>query len=153
MNPHAIRRFVNGALIFAISAAVLILISLPNAPLKAQQQGQMFCSQKMQYDDTANGSTRIFTANASSSARVFFCDFIINVGAVATNVQLRSGTGTNCGSNTVNLTPLFVLPAAGQVYVGGGVFQGLATDAARDVCVFTSAGNPVQVVAFYTYQN
>lgn len=153
MKPHHVRNFIRASMVFAIASAVAMLIALPNAPSRAQQQGQMFCSQKMQYDDTLNGSTRIFTANANSTARVFFCDILINVGATATNVQLRAGTGTNCGTNTVNLTPLFVLPIAGQVYLGGGIFQGLATDPTRDVCVFTSAGNPVQVMAFYTYQN
>lgn len=119
----------------------------------AQQQGSIYCSQNVQYDGTANGSTRIFTANAASSARVFICGYTIQVGATATNIQLRNGTGTNCGTGTANVTPLFVLPVAGQLSDHSPVWRGLASPAGNDLCIFTSAGNPVQAIIYYTYQN
>lgn len=119
---------------------------------EAQQVGQLACSQNAQYDASTNGSTRIFTAGVSSARQIYICDFIINVGAVATNVQFQSGTGTNCGTGTANVTPLFVLPVAGQLIDTAGIWRGLTVPAGKDLCVFTSAGNPVQVIVYFNYQ-
>lgn len=137
-----------------IIAAIALLAGLCAVqPGQAQQQGSLYCSQNVQYDASTNGGTRIFTANAASSARVFICGYTIQVGATATNVQLRNGTGTNCGTGTANLTPLFVLPIAGQLSDQSPNWRGLTSPAGNDICIFTSAGNPVQAIIYYTYQN
>lgn len=133
---------------FGLLAATLALA----APSQAQQQGALYCSQNVQYDGTANGSTRIFTAAAASSNRVYICGYTIQVGATATNIQLRSGTGTNCGTGTANVTPLFVLPIAGRLTDHSSTWRGLVSPGGNDLCIFTSAGNPVQAIIYYTYQ-
>lgn len=129
-----------------------LAFALPAPPAVAQQQGEMYCSQQAQYDASTNGATRIFTANATNARQVFICGYILNVGATATNVQLRYGTGTTCGTGTVNLTPLWVLPIAGQIFDEQGVYHGMLVPAGNDLCIFTSAGNAVQAQVFYTYQ-
>lgn len=119
---------------------------------RAQQIGAIYCSQNAQYDASTNGSTRIFTANAASSARVYICGFVIKNGAVATNVQFKYGTGTNCGTGTANLTPNFVMAIADRIEDGASLFRGLVSPAGNDICLVTSAGNPVQAMLYYTYQ-
>lgn len=121
-------------------------------PAYAQQQGAIYCSQNAQYDASTNGSTRIFTANATSPRQVYICGYIINVGATATNVQLKYGTGTNCGTGTANITPNFVLPIAANIDDPSPVFRGLLVPAGQDICLVTSAGNPVQAIVYLTYQ-
>lgn len=134
----------------AVLAAVLFFSWVP--PAQSQQTGQLTCSQNAQYDASTNGATRIFTANATSPRQAFICGFTINVGAVATNVGLSYGTGTNCGTGTTALTPTFVLPAAGQVFDDAGIWHGLTVPAGKDLCIVASAGNPVQAIVYYTYQ-
>lgn len=136
-----------------IIAALALVAALCIAPAShAQQQGALYCSQNAQYDASTSGSTRIFTANAASSSRVYICGYTIQVGATATNIQLKYGTGTNCGSGTANLTPNFVLPIAGQLSDNSPTWRGLVSPAGNDVCIVTSAGNPVQAIVYYTYQ-
>lgn len=130
----------------------LALLAACVAPAPAQQVGALNCSQNAQYDASTTGSTRIFTANAASSARVYICGFTIQVGATATNVQFKYGTGTNCGTNTGNITPNFVLPIAGQIRDSSGVWRGLVSPAGNDVCIVASGANPVQAIVYYTYQ-
>lgn len=130
----------------------LALLAACITPAPAQQVGSINCSQNAQYDAATSGSTRIFTANAASSARVYICGYTIQVGATATNVQLKYGTGTNCATGTGNLTPNFVLPIAGLLTDPSGVWRGLVSPAGNDVCIVTSAGNPVQAIIYYTYQ-
>lgn len=139
-------KFLRQALIFAGLALALL------APAHAQQTADIYCSQQAQYDASTSGSTRIFTANATSPRQVYVCGFLINVGAVATNVQLNYGTGTNCGTGTTAVTPNWVLPAAGQIADEQGVFHGMQVPAGKDICISTSAGNPVQAILYYTYQ-
>lgn len=119
----------------------------------AQQVGGLYCSQKIDYDASTNGSTRLVDWTTVTSTRQgYICGYTINVGATATNVQLRTGTGTNCGTNTANLTPLWVLPIAGQVMEVSPVWRGITVPAGRDLCIFTSAGNAVQATVYYSYQ-
>lgn len=140
-------------IVFVALAIAGFLLGWPIAEnARAQQAGQLACSQSVQYDASTNGSTRIFTATATSPNRVYLCDFLIVVGGTATNVQFKSGTGTNCGTNTANLTPNFVLPINGQLNFGSGIWEGLTVAAGQDLCIVTSAGNPVQALVTYTYQ-
>lgn len=135
-----------------IALGLLAAVLLAVAPSNAQQVGAIYCSQNAQYDASTNGSTRIFTANSASSAQVYICGFIIQNGATATNVQLKYGTGTNCATGATALTPNFVLPIAGRIEDSSPVFRGLVSPAGKDVCLVTSAGNAVQAILYYTYQ-
>jgi hypothetical protein len=136
-----------------LPAIVLFFLAyLQPSPTPAQQAGSIYCSQNAQYNASTNGLTRIFTSNAASSNKVYICGYVANVGASATNVQLEYGTGTNCGTGTTALTPLFVLPAAGQIKEDSPVWRGLLVPSGNDVCVNSSAGNPVQWIVYYSYQ-
>lgn len=142
------------SIIAAIAAVVLLpmILASVSEPSRAQQAGSIYCSQNVAYDGTANGATRVFTATVGSGRMAYICGYQINVGGTATNVQLRYGTGTNCGTGTINITPLWVLPIAGKVTDDSAFFRGLLVPAGNDVCVFTSAGNAVQAQIYYTYQ-
>lgn len=128
-------------------AGLGLLLAMSAAP--AQQLG---CTSNAQYDASTNGATRIFTANATSPRQVFICGYTINVGAVATNVGFSYGTGTNCGTGTTAITPAYVLAAGGQMFDDAGIWHGLTVPAGKDVCIVTSAGNPVQAILYYVYQ-
>lgn len=129
-----------------------LAFALPAPPAIAQQTNEIFCSQVVSYDASTNGATRLFTANATSARQVYICGYIINVGATATNVQLKYGTGTTCGTGTINVTPNWVLPIAGKVDDASPGWRGLLVPAGNDLCLVTSAGNAVQAQVFYTYQ-
>lgn len=137
-----------------LALALFALFSLPlwTEDARAQQLGSIYCSQNAQYAASTNGSTRIFQASATSSSSIFICGYVINVGGTATNVGLQYGTGTNCGTGTTALTPSFVLPIAGQIKEDSPIFRGLSVPPNKDLCIVTSAGNPVQAIVYYTYQ-
>lgn len=140
------------SILAAVAALVLLPAILLSAPSRAQQVGSIYCSQNAQYDASTNGATRVFTANATSGRSVYICGYVVNVGATATNVRFSYGTGTNCGTGTTSLTPLFVLPIAGKAEDDSPVWRGLTVPAGNDLCIFTSAGNAVQAIVYYTYQ-
>lgn len=134
-------------------ALALLALSIGLRPeAQAQQTGEIGCSQNVKYDASTSGSTRIFTANATSGRQLYICGYFINVGTVATNVGLSYGTGTNCGTGTTTLTPTWVLPAAGQIFDEAEFWHGLTVPAGQDLCIVTSAGNAVQAQIFYSYQ-
>lgn len=134
-----------------ILALALTLFALLIQPAPAQQIDPIYCAAAATYDASTNGSTRIITSPADNARRTYICDISINIGATATNVQLKSGTGTNCGTNTANVTPNFVLPIAGQYQDMSGVWRGLVVPVNQDTCIVTSAGNPVQAIIYYTF--
>lgn len=136
----------------ALGAALVFAALVFTAPAHSQQVGQLACSQNVKYDASTTGSTRIFTANPTSPNQVYICGYIINVGATATNVGFIYGTGTNCGTGTTALTPVFVLPIAGQVFDDAGIWHGLTVPAGKDLCISASAANAVQAIVYYTYQ-
>lgn len=145
-------RFSVFQIIVAASAILFILALAPQRRAVAQQVGPLYCSQNAQYDASTTGSTRFFTANATSPRQVYICGYQINVGATATNVQLKSGTGTNCGTGTANITPNFVLPIAGRMDDASPAWRGLLVPAGQDICIVASGANAVQAIIFYTYQ-
>src|SRR6185436_12332337 len=127
--------------------AALFAFFAAAAPVQAQQ---LTCRDNVKYDASTTGSTRIFTANATSPNQVYICGYTINVGAAATNVGFTYGTGTNCGTGTTALTPVFVLPIAGQIMDDAGIWHGLTVPAGKDICISASGSNPVQAILYFT---
>lgn len=140
--------------LFSAAALLAMWASLALGPrdARAQQVGLLACSQNAIYDASTNGATRLVAAATGSSRQIYLCGYTLNVGAVATNVALKYGTGTACATGTTALTPTFVLPAAGQVREDASAWRGLTVPAGNDLCLVTSAGNPVQGIVYFTYQ-
>jgi hypothetical protein len=135
----------------ALAAVFLLAFAAAGALLSPAHSQQLTCNQNVKYDASTSGSTRLFTANATSPNQVYICGYLINVGP-AINVGFTYGTGTNCGTGTTALTPVYVLPIAGQIFDDAGIWHGLTVPAGKDLCISTSAGTAVQAIVYYAYQ-
>ena len=85
----------------------------------------------------------------SAGKTIYVCSFVINGGG-ATTAKLVYGTGTNCGTGQVTLTPAFSLASASTVAAGGGLGYILKTAAANALCVTNSAAVAANVFVAYT---
>jgi len=117
--------------------------------------GQAFqakgCDAHAFYDASTNGKTKVVTG--VSARKIYVCGYVLATGGTATNVSLGSGTGTNCGSTFTAITPAYQLAANDRTGANSGVWNGLASlNNADDICILTSAGNPVQAEIWYSIQ-
>jgi hypothetical protein len=110
--------------------------------------GLIACDSSIVYDASTNGSTQL--VGLTSGQTIYVCGYSIGVGAVATNVKLTYGTGTACASGTTSLTPAYQFAANGGVTDRSPFYSGMKTAVANELCINTSAGNPVQAVVYYT---
>ena len=109
--------------------------------------GLIACGSSVVYDASTNGKTQLV---ALSSGKVtYVCGYTI-FAAGTVNVSLSTGTGTNCGSTSTNITPAFQLTAQTGAVDGSPFYRGLATTASQELCLVTSAGVAVQALVYYT---
>src|SRR5678816_4292771 len=126
----------------------LLLFLLPAGPALGQPispYGQVTCDASASYSASTSGLTQLVALRAD--ARIYVCGFILNVGATATNVGLSYGSGTNCATGTVALTPAFVMPVNGVLAYTPVL--GLIIPAGNALCISTSAANPVTASVQY----
>lgn len=145
------------------AAALLLLACLFCVPASLPVQGQnnsgvITCTASAPYDASTNGSTRLVASAAASGAgggEIYVCGYIIATNT-ATNVKLIAGTGTNCATGTVALTPAyqFAVSTAGIASINetSSTFRGLSAPAGLDLCINTSAGNAVQAIVYFYQQ-
>jgi hypothetical protein len=108
------------------------------------------CGLVATYNASNSGPTRIVIGVSGQKIRV--CGYAFFVGATAaTNVGLEYGTGTNCGTSTGTSTmpPSFPIPAGGAIVDHVPFWNGIATPSSNDLCLLTSAGNPVTAIVYY----
>ena len=105
------------------------------------------CDQHAFFD----GTTQLTTLVAGVSGRkTYICGFLISTGSTATNISLTSGTGTNCATTSVAITPAFKLAANDKVGALTTFWTGLITlTAADNLCQSASAANDHQVEVWY----
>jgi hypothetical protein len=132
--------------------ALALALGLLAAPALAQQTAPTYCNAAPFYDSNTNGSTRLLAAKTTGA--MYLCGYSISsIGTV--NVKLIYGTGTNCGTGTVSITPAFQSNGAGTtefVFVdSSAAYRGLFVPAGNDLCINTSAGVSVQAIV-YVYQ-
>lgn len=111
------------------------------------QRLQIICDQHAFFDST----TQLTTLVAGVSGRkVYICGYIVSTGATATNIGLTSGTGTNCASTSVAITPVYKLLANDSRGANSPTWNGLITLANGDnLCQSASAANDHQVEVWY----
>jgi hypothetical protein len=88
---------------------VLLASLLGCQPSSAQQAGaqQVYCGRSFV---VSAGATSITQAVAGVAGQVIaVCGVDLNAGAAAGTFQLTVGTGTNCNTNTTNITPVWSL--------------------------------------------
>lgn len=67
----------------------------------------------------------------TAAQSIYVCSFVITGDTLATTGQFRYGTGTTCGSGTVNLTGAMRMPDEGGIFMAntGYVFKTIAANA------------------------
>lgn len=127
-------------------ALLLMLLASPALAQPLTPYGPLVCDSSASYSASTSGLTQVVALR--SDARIYVCNYVLNVGAVATNVGLSYGSGTNCATGTTALTPAYVIPASGTIVLGGAA-AGLTVPAGNALCVSTSGANPVNVSVLY----
>lgn len=106
------------------------------------------CQKSAIYDTNTNGATQLVAAGAP----IYVCGYTIAT-AAAVNVGLVTGTGTNCGTGQVKITPAFVFQATtagiAKLVDGAQQFRGLVAPAGQALCINTSAGSAVQAIVYF----
>lgn len=105
------------------------------------------CNASASYDASSNGATQVVALTSGKS--IYVCGYSMLVGGTATNVSLVYGTGTNCGTGQVALTPAWQFPANGGISDSYPFGNAILTPNGQALCVKTSAGNAVQVLIRY----
>lgn len=109
--------------------------------------GLVGCDSSAQITVSTATTTQIVALVAAKS--IYVCGFVIN-GAGATTAKLVYGTGTNCATGQVSLTPAFTLATGSTVAFGNGLGYVLKTIAANALCVTNSAAIAANVLVTYT---
>jgi hypothetical protein len=127
--------------------ALLVAVLLTAVPRPAHAQ-LLSCTNTAVYDASTTGATQLIAAAAN--AKIYVCGYVIWSNATA-NVTLQSGTGTNCGTGTVNMTPAYRMASTTGVGVidGAAQFRGMATTIGQALCINSSAAVAVQALVYY----
>lgn len=105
------------------------------------------CNANQIYDQATNGSTKLVT-KASNSRSIYVCGYGLFSNGTA-NVSLVYGTGTNCGTGTVSLTPAYRFTAQTGFVDPSPYYRGMNVPAGNDLCISSSAAVAVQGVVYY----
>lgn len=128
--------------LLAAFAALGLLLCL--SPAHAQQGGVQ-CNRKVIYDASTSGSTVLLTA---SNRNIELCGFDFFAGGTV-NLKLVYGTGSTCGTGTVNITPAFQFTAQTGLVDPSSVSRGLFVPAGNDLCINASSGVAAQAIVYY----
>ena len=97
---------------------------------------------------TAAATTQIVALTSGRSIRV--CSFALSIGLAGT-AQWVTGTGSNCGSGTTNLTGAFSIATGVTTNQGGGLGEIFKTPASQALCLAAVTGNVTGVVSYAVY--
>lgn len=124
------------------TAQLVQILTSANATVK-------YCDHHTFYDASDNGSIKV--VSGVSGKKTYVCGYILGVGGTATNLNLAEGTGSNCGSSNVQLTPAWQLAANSTTGADTSTWNGFSTAVAGDdLCVNASAGNSHQLEIWYS---
>jgi hypothetical protein len=96
------------------------------------------------YNAATSGATQVIAAGNG----IYVCGFAL-WSAGTTSVKLVYGTGTNCGTGTVILTPAFQLATSTGINDTSPFFRGLSVPPGNALCLNSSAAIAVQAVVYY----
>jgi len=109
--------------------------------------GVVACDSSAQLAVSTATTTQIIALAAAKT--IYVCGFVMN-GAGATTAKLVYGTGTNCATGQVSLTPAFTLASGTNVASGGGLGYVMKTASANALCVTNSAAVAANVFVSFT---
>lgn len=97
---------------------------------------------------SAAATTEIVALTASRSIRV--CSFSASI-SLAGTAQWVTGTGTNCGSGTANLTGAYSIATGVTTSQGTGLGEIFKTPSGNALCLSATVGNVTGVVSYAKY--
>jgi hypothetical protein len=110
--------------------------------------GPLYCNASFQVSQGAVALTRIVAAVGKV---ISLCGWSVNAGAAAGTAQLEYGTGTNCGTGTIAVTPAYALGINGVLVDHPGAAN-FSLPQGADLCLVTTGTGPVQLVVYYILQ-
>jgi hypothetical protein len=117
------------------------------AQVNVSTAGIVKCDSSAQLTMSTATTTQMVAPAAGKS--IYVCGFAINGGG-ATTAKLVAGTGTNCGTGTVTLTPAFSLANATTVALGGGLGYVAKAASGNALCATNSAAATANLFVAYT---
>lgn len=109
---------------------------------------QTNCDQSAIVNVTAANTTQLVALTASRSIRV--CSWAVSI-SLAGTAQFVSGTGSNCGSGTANLTGALSIATGVTSNQGSGSGELFHTPAGNALCLAAVTGNVTGVVSYAVY--
>lgn len=125
--------------------AVLGLLALfgPRAEAQSVSGGNLiYCNKSKVYDASA---TAVVIARGNA---IYICGYVLYAGGTTT-LQIQSGTGTTCGTGTVNLTPAFQFTAQTGAVDPAMAYRGMTAAAGTDVCIANGSSAAGQGIIYY----
>ena len=133
--------------LWLILAASLFFPSVGHAQVRPYG-APIACNQAAYYDASTNGATQLVAGVTGKI--IYICGYTL-FGAGTANVSLTEGTGTNCGTGTITISPAFRLVTQIGVTDPSDYWRGLNTRIAGDaLCINTSAGVAIQAIVYYS---
>lgn len=96
------------------------------------------------------GTTSALVSNAGTDS-VYVCSFALSASAASTTAQFVQGTGTNCGTGTLNLSGAFAMTTASNVALGNGTGVVMAGSTGKDLCLTAVTGNVTGILSYATF--
>jgi hypothetical protein len=127
-----------------ILAALLVGFLLIASVSAQQPQAYSACNKAAIYDASTNGATQI----VASGGPILICGYTF-LAAGTVNVGLVYGTGTNCATGQVKITPAFQFTTGLGIADASPYFRGMNAPGNQALCINTSAGQAVQAVVYY----
>jgi hypothetical protein len=128
--------------------AGLLLSALWAGPAMAQLPGNPppSCNQSVVYDNALTGATKIISGVPGKITYV--CGYVISANG-AVGAGLVYGTGTNCATGRVLMTPVWQLVAQTHIDDVSPYWRGMSAPASNDVCINASAAIAVETVVYF----
>ena len=127
---------------------VLLALLAGCQPSSAQQAGaqQILCGKSIEISLGATGITTLVPGITGQSVHI--CGIYMNAGAAAATYQLTVGTGTNCASNAVLVTPAFSLGINGVMEIAHTVAF-FSSPSGYSLCHTITGTGPMNVLLSY----
>lgn len=128
---------------FIVPVALAILCAIPR-PAEAQRA----CDRSSFIDAVGATPATEFVAGVAGQ-RVYVCGVVLTSTGNAAGFRLVSGTGTNCGTDTANVTQLYQLPSGGSL-VNRIAFVGPPTPLDHALCATVVGAGTINATVYWT---
>lgn len=134
---------------FLLALALLFGCCLPDRVAAQGTTVPRLCSQVLPFTPSAGTTSLVGPGSVSSpntaaqvlqnsANAIYACGYNLVIGATS-SAQFEYGTGTNCGTNTFALSPVW--PASTTIYDTSPYFRGMGAPAGYTLCLVTTGSN------------